>query len=92
MDKEQEIIIKYVTLFKKLIKNNDKEEQLIVAKDIADFSSQINDEIEKNYSDSLLHEIQEACLSMEHWKDGTGYCNLTEKDIKKFLNRLEKYN
>ncbi len=88
---KKELAKRYISLFEKLINEKDKESQLKIAKDIANYSTQINDDVQENYSDTVLQEIQEACLPMEHWKDGTGYCDLNETDIKRFMNRLKEF-
>lgn len=76
-------------LFNSLLKEKDLEKQRLVAEEIADFSGFISKKVE-NSGDELLEEINEACLPIEHWKDYTGYCNLTELDLKKFIKELER--
>lgn len=80
---------KYLELFNKLLKEKDLENQRIIAKEIADFSGAISKKVE-DYGDGILEEINQVCLPMEHWKDETGYCNLTELDIRKFIKHLSK--
>jgi len=86
----QQISQKYIRLFEKLLSENDKTKQLEIAKEISDYSGEIDKKVEKNCDDSKLHKIQEECLPMEHWKDDSGYCNLTEGDIKRFKEELEE--
>ena len=83
-------INKYIELFEKLLAEKDSEKQKAIARKIADYSGTVNDEIEKKYWDEPLHRIQNSCLAMEHWKDGTGYCGLTKKDINLFLGQLKE--
>lgn len=79
----------YIKLFNELLKEKDPEKQDIIAKEISDFSALTYKTIE-TLKDKSLEEINETCLPMEHWKDDTGYCNLTKSDIKKFVKELNK--
>ncbi len=88
--KKDLFVRKYIEFFKRLLIEKDIKRQQKIAKEIADFSSKINDEIEKEYYDETLQKIQNSCLSMEHWKDETGYCNLTKRNIRDFLRLLKK--
>lgn len=87
---EKKILIKnYIEFFEKLLFEKDAEKQQEIAKDIADFSGKVNDEVEEKYWDEPIQKIQNSCLPMEHWKDETGYCDLSEKDIEDFLEQLK---
>ena len=87
---EKKILVKkYIEFFEKLLAEKDAEKQQKIANEIADFSSKINDEVEEKYWDKPIQKIQNSCLPMEHWKDETGYCELTEKDIEDFLEQLK---
>jgi len=86
---EKKILIKtYIEFFEKLLSEKDAERQQEIAKAIADFSGKVNDEVEEKYWNELLQKIHNSCLPMEHWKDETGFCNLTENDVKDFLEQL----
>lgn len=87
---EKKILInKYIEFFEKLLTEKDAERQQEIANEIANFSGKINDEVEEKYYDETIQKIQNSCLPMEHWKDETGYCDLTEKEIKDFLEQLK---
>ncbi len=87
---EKKILIKkYIEFFEKLLSEKDAEKQQEIAEDIAYFSGKINDEVEEKYWNEPLQKIQNSCLSMEHWKDETGYCDLSERDIEDFLKQLK---
>ncbi len=88
---EKKILIKkYIEFFEKLLAEKDVEKQQEIAKEIADFSGKVNNEVEEKYWDEPIQKIQNSCLPMEHWKDGTGYCDLEEKNIKDLLEKLKK--
>jgi len=87
---EKKILIKkYIEFFERLLAEKDVEKQQEIAEEIANFSGKLNDEVEKKYWDEPIQKIQNSCLPMEHWKDETGYCELTEKDIEDFLEQLK---
>ncbi len=79
---EKKILIKkYIEFFEKLLAEKDAEKQQTIAEEIANFSGKVNDEVEKKYWNEPIQIIQNSCLPMEHWKDETGYCDLTETAI-----------
>ena len=82
------VINKFIEYFENLLNEKDIEKQKIMAEEISRFSSDINDEVEQKYWDEPIEDIQKAALSMEHWKDKTGYCDVDEKDIRDFLRQL----
>ena len=87
---EKKIIVnKYIELFEKLLTEKDVEKQQKISEGIADFSNEVNDVVEEKYYDETIQKIQNSCLPMEHWKDETKYCDLTEKDIENFLEQLK---
>jgi len=87
---EKKILInKYIEFFEKLLTEKDAEKQQKIAEEIADFSGKVNDEVEEKYYDETIQKIQNSCLPIEHWKDETEYCDLTEKDIEDFLEQLK---
>jgi hypothetical protein len=83
------LIKKYIDLFEKILAADNIETQQEIAREIAGFSGKVNDEVEEKYFDEPIQIVQNACLPMEHWKDETECCNLTEKDIKDFLEQLK---
>ena len=86
--KKKALIKKYIKFFEELSSEKDAERRNKIAEEIADFSGKVNDEVEKKYYNEPIQKIQNSCLPMEHWKDETGYCDLTEKDIEDFLKKL----
>jgi hypothetical protein len=76
-------------LFDKLLSEKSLNKQRGIAKEISNYSGQVN-KYKKKYPE--LEEIQESCLVMEHWKDDSGFCKLTKKDIKLFLEKLKPKN
>ncbi len=85
---KQEIINKFIQFFEELLKEKNIETQRKTAVKISDFAGEVNEDIGK-IANKTLQEIQEACLPMEHWKDETGYCELDEKDIHRFIRELK---
>jgi len=75
--------------FEKLLSEKDAEKQQEIAKEIANFSGKVNDEVEKKYYNKSIQKIQNSCLPMEHWKTEIRYCKLTEKDITDFIESLK---
>jgi adenosylhomocysteine nucleosidase len=82
--------ITYRNWFEQLLAEDDLENQRRIARMIADYSSDVTARIETNWPDEPIHTINHDCLTLEHWKDETGYCELTESDIKRFLEMLER--
>ena len=63
MEKER-LIRKFIAFFERLLAETDAEKQRAIARELADFSVEVNEEVEHQYEDDPIHEIQKACLFM----------------------------
>lgn len=76
------------TLLTDLIAARTLEEERKIARQIAEFCATVSDRDAVQRGE--LQRIHEACLPMEHWKDDTGYCTLTRRDVRNFITSLSR--
>lgn len=86
---KQEILKRFVSLFGELLTETNPRRQTALGKEIAHIAREALEE-ERSDPDEDLRLISQACLSMEHWKDQTRFCHLTEQDIKDYMKKVQR--
>lgn len=80
----------YIELFRALISKDNINEQAAIAEKIAEFSRYIDEEVKTKYWDDNLQDIEDRCLTIYHWKDGTEMEDINEDDVLEFIKELQE--
>lgn len=91
MEKKTIIIRQFLKLLERFAREGDAAQQQLIAEEIADYASSVNDVVERDFDGEFIHDIQKMCLVMHSWGQwGNQDRGLTRHLIDRFVERLRR--